>query len=131
MAGNYCIKNLFKLIDLLQQNSLNKCCLEDGCSKPYLGPTINNVCYNTRVITLYTKNGTLYTTTYLDDNNNLQTSSFFRIEKIHDDCVTLLVLRKENESYFSTNQYVTVSFKCICAVKCILDVVVENLCERR
>ncbi len=131
MACNHCIKNLFKLINLLQQNSLNQCCLDDGCTKPYLGPTMNCICYNTRVITLYTKDGKIYTTTYFDDANISQSSSFFRVDKVHDDCVTLLILREENGNYTSTNQYITISLSCVCAVQCISDVVVENLCERR
>lgn len=127
MATNRCIKNLLKLICLLQQNSENKCCLEDGCTKPFLGPTKNNACYNTRVITLYTKNGTLFTSTYTDDHKNVQTSSLFRVEKVHDDCATLLILTEDYGTYLSTKQYITVNLKCICALKCISDVVVENL----
>lgn len=127
MDSNQCIKNLLKLIHLLQKNSLNKCCLEDGCTKPFLGPTIDNICYNTRVITLYKKDGTIFTTNYFDDENTLQTSSFFRVEKVNDNCVTLLILNEENGSYFSTNQCITVRIKCICAIKCISDVIVENL----
>ena len=53
MKSNKCIRNLLKLINLLQNNSINNCSMNDGCTKPFLGPSINNICYNTRVITLY------------------------------------------------------------------------------
>lgn len=126
MRRNHCIKNLLKLICLLQENSVNKHCLEDGCTKPYLGPTIDQICYNTRVITLYTKNGTLLSSNY-DSNGNIGTSTLFRVEKVLDDCVTLRVLMMDNGNYVSTNSFITVNLSCICAIKCVVDVAVENL----
>ncbi len=122
MKTNRCIKNLLKLICILQKNSENICPLEDGCSKPYLGPDINHICYNTRVITLYTKNGTLLST-----NNDNYNSSFFRVEKVFDDCVTLRVLELKDNCYISTNNFITVKLNCICAIKCIEDTIVSNL----
>ena len=44
MTTNRCIKNLLKLIALLQDNSKDDCCFEEGCTKPFLGPTINCIC---------------------------------------------------------------------------------------
>lgn len=127
MATNRCIKNLLRFIHLLQENSENRCRFDEGCGKHFLGPHCNSICYNTRVINLYTRNGNLLTATYLDNNNLEASSSFFRVEKINDDCVTLLILRKDNGNYLSTNNFITVNLKCICAIKCIVDVVVENL----
>ena len=126
MRTNHCIRNLFRLICLLQENSVNRHCLEDGCSKPYLGPDINQICYNTRVVTLYTKNGTLLSSNYLD-NGNILSSSFFRIEKVLDDCVVLRILSNVDDTYISTNSFITVNLGCICAVKCVVDTVVSNL----
>ena len=100
MRTNHCIRNLFRLICLLQENSVNRHCLEDGCSKPYLGPDINQICYNTRVVTLYTKNGTLLSSNYLD-NGNILSSSFFRIEKVLDDCVVLRILSNVDDTYIN------------------------------
>lgn len=127
MASNRCIKNLLKLICLLQENSEDNCSLDDSCSKPFLGPNVNCICFNTRVINLFTKNGNLLTATYLDKNNVEQSSSLFRVTKIKDDCCTLLILNKENDDFLSTNQSITVNLKCICAIKCVTDAVVENL----
>lgn len=126
MRTNHCIKNLLKLIFLLQENSLDDKCLDDGCTKPFLGPTINHTCYNTRVITLYTRDGTLLSTNFTD-NGDTGTSSLFRVEKVVDDCVTLRVLRLVDGNYISTNNFITVNLKCICAIKCVVDTVVSNL----
>ena len=94
MTTNRCIKNLLKLIALLQDNSLDECCVEEGCTKPFLGPTINCICYNTRIITLYNKKGTILSANYMDNSNVVQTSTLFRVHKVDDNCVTLRVLYK-------------------------------------
>lgn len=128
MAGNRCIKNLLKLICLLQNNSINNFPMNEGCIKPFLGPNINSICYNTRVITLYKKNGEIFSSSYIDSNNNPNSSSFFRVSNVTDDCCTLLILSLSSENeYISTNQYVTVNLNCICAIKCLEDVKINNL----
>lgn len=127
MKVNNCIKNLLKLICLLQKNAKNNRHLEDGCCRPFLGPDIVSNCYNTRVITLYNKNANIFTANYTDENGDNQTSSFFRIERVFDDCSTLLILKKNGNNYSSTKQTITVRLSCICAIKCIEDVTVDNL----
>lgn len=127
MTTNRCIKNLLKLIALLQDNSLDECCVEEGCTKPFLGPTINCICYNTRVITLYNKKGTLLTGSYLNSNGQSEVSSLFRVEHINDNCVTLRVLYKDNNNYIASNSFINVNLGCICAIQCIEDAVVSNL----
>lgn len=127
MALNRCIKNLLKLICLLQNNSNNNCPADDGCTKPFLGPSATYICYNTRVITLYNKMGNLFTANYVDDSGNNQTSTLFRVERVDDECATLLILNKDGDNYLSTNKFITVNLDCICAIKCIEDVVVSNI----
>ena len=127
MTTNRCIKNLLKLIALLQDNSKDDCCFEEGCTKPFLGPTINCICYNTRVITLYNKKGTLLTGSYLNSNGQSEVSSLFRVEHINDNCVTLRVLYKDNNNYIASNSFINVNLGCICAIQCIEDAVVSNL----
>ncbi len=131
MSSNSCIKNLLKLICLLQKNSLNTCSLDEGCTKPFLGPVINNICYNTRVITLYKRNGEIFEATYEDSNGVLNTSSLFRVNSVNDDCVTLLILTNDGTNYLSTGQFITLNIGCICAIRCLEDVAIDNLCERR
>ena len=126
METNQCIKNLLKLICVLQNNSQNMSCLDEGCTKPFLGPTITSSCYNTRVVTLYNKQGTLFTTNFID-NGVGSSSSNFRVQKVEDDCCTLLILNNVDGEFVSTRQTITVKLSCICAVKCIEDVFVNNL----
>lgn len=124
MENNNCIKNLLKFILLLQNNSSDKINDCFGCDKPFLGPTINKVCYNTRVITLYSKDGTIFTVPYGD---SISESSYFRIKQINDNCCTLLILRKENDEFYSTGQTIVINVNCICAVKCIKDTYINCL----
>ncbi len=127
MSTNNCIKNLLKFICLLQNNSINTCSLDDGCTKPFLGPSITNICYNTRIITLYKKNGEIFEASYIDENGIVNNSSLFRINRVKGDCVNLLILSSNGDNYISTGQYITIKISCICAVKCLADVVIENL----
>lgn len=101
MKNNNCLINLLKYILLLQNNSIHSC-----------------NAYNTRIITLYNKQGDVITT---------NDSPYYRVNKIKDNCVELLVLSLNDDVYSSTGQYITVNIKCICAVKCIEDVNVNNI----
>ena len=120
---NRCIKNILKLICLLQNNSSSPCNNED-CTRPCLGPNINGICYNTRVISLYTKNGTLFTTTYINSDNVEVTSSVFKVISVDNNVATLLILNDNNGEYLSTNNFITININCICAIRCIVDVAI-------
>ncbi len=126
MNFNSCIRNLLKLIYVLQDNSTNISSCEPSCTKAFLGPMPNRDCYNTRVITLYNKFGNLLSTSFLD-GGALKESSKFRIHSLNGDCCTLLILDEVGDRFISTKQYITVRISCICAVKCIKDVNVKNL----
>lgn len=102
MKDNHCINNLLKYINLLQNNSINNNSLNNN--------------YNTRVIELYKKNGSL-----LEINN----TSYFRIMDINNNCCKLLLLSLNNGSYCSMNEYITISTKCICAIRCIKDIILN------
>ena len=117
MSNNYCIRNLLKFICVLQVNSSDVSFDSYGCSRKFLGPSISCCCYNTRVITLYTKDGTLLLGQY--DVESF--SEYFRVCSVNDDCCTLMILRRDGENFITTGQYITVNLKCICAVKCIID----------
>lgn len=129
MKNNRCIANLLKFINLLQINSTTKSGQDLSCKRPFLGPICETVCYNTRPITLYKKNGELFETTYTY-NNETRNSSIFRIENIFDNCVKLLILQQnQDNTYTNTNSYITINLNCICAVKCLQDTMVENICN--
>lgn len=121
MKSNRCIKNLLRLILVLQNNSTDISCMMDDCTKPFLGPSISKDCYNTRVITLYTKDGSLLESIF-HDCNELKRSPYFRIQEIDDECCTLLILDNIDGKFISTRQTTVVRLSCICAVKCIDDV---------
>lgn len=124
MKYNTCIRNLLKLILVLQNNSIDISDISNDCTKPFLGPSILNECYNTRVLTLYTKDGNLFESTFYD-TGKLRNSPYFRVQDITDDCCTLLILDNIDGVFISTKQTVVVRLSCICAVKCITDVSVS------
>lgn len=112
MRGNNCILNLLKVIDLLQRNSSNHCILEEGCERPFLGPSESFSCYNTRPISLYTKDGSLF---------SISNNTVFRVEKVEDDCVTLQALSSSGSNYTATGEFVTISPSCFCVIRCFPD----------
>ena len=121
MKVNSCIKNLLKLILVLQNNSINVSCGSNDCCKPFLGPSLSIDCYNTRVITLYAKDGSLINSPFNNENSDGE-SSYFRIQDINEDCCTLLILNYVNGEFVSTRNTITINIGCICAVKCIDDI---------
>ncbi len=124
-----CLAKILKVIDILQKNASDDICVEEGCSKSYLGERTNTLCYNTRPITLYTKNNSLFTSTY-ELNNTMGTSSVFRVENVDGCCATLRVLAPgttEENPYQKTSSFVTVNLKCICALQCLDDIRLEGI----
>lgn len=124
-----CIAKILKVIEILQRNSSGEDCCENGCDKPFLGPSQSFVCYNTRPITLYTRSGELFTTNYTSNGVNY-TSNVFRVEKVNDCCAKLRVLAYDTttQNYTATNNFITVNLKCMCAVACLNDLALENIC---
>lgn len=121
MKVNSCIRNLLKLILVLQNNSMDISCYSNDCSKPFLGPSLSIDCYNTRVITLYMKDGSLLNGTF-NNGNEIIESSYFRIQAIDNDCCTLMILNKVDGSFIPTRRTIVVNIGCICAIKCIEDI---------
>lgn len=122
---NCCLAKILKVIDILQKNASDDICVEEGCTKSYLGERTNTLCYNTRPITLYTKDNNLFTSTY-EVNGTTNTSSVFRVENVCGCCATLRVLAPSAEDpatpYQKTSSFVTVNLNCICALKCLSDI---------
>ncbi len=119
-----CLAKILKVIDILQKRKKSDNCFDLGCTKPIFGPTPSFVCYNTRPITLYSKDGSLFTVSL---NNNGGTSSIFRVEDVDGCCATLsaLTYNADDATYTRTNQFVTVNLKCFCAIKCLEDAIVD------
>ncbi len=129
MSSNNCIGNLLKLICLLQDNSTDSCCLDSGCTKPFLCNNTGCICYNTIVIQLYRCNGSIMESAYVDENNTNLSSNLYRVMSVNNNCCNLLILNYDssNDNYSSTRQYITVNLDCIGAVRCIRDVTVNIL----
>ena len=113
MSTNYCIKNILKVICLLQKNSVNN-------------HSNQHLCFNTRVLSFYLNDGTLYSTSYLNTNKNY-ISSLFRVMEVHDNYCKVLILEQNGSTYSSTKRFLTIDLKCIGAIRCILDVNINNL----
>ncbi len=131
MEKDCCFNNILRVIDVLQRNA-NLCeSLDETCSRPFLGNfTVSDV-YNTRPVTFYSKDGSLYSVPYTL-NGTTGESSIFRVEKVCDCCVTLLVLAPNPDTtttrtYVSTNQYVTINLECVCVLQCLPDTIVDNV----
>lgn len=112
MRNNNCILNLLKVIDLLQKNSSNNCPVDISCSKPYLGPNPTMLCFNTRPISLYKRDGTVF---------KVSDYTVFRVENIDNNCVTLQALNGISPNFTATGEFVTISSNCFCAIRCFPD----------
>ncbi len=127
-----CLGKLLKVIDILQRNAGGSDCFDESCTRPYLGSSPNIICFNTRPVTFYTRNGNIFSTTYTL-NGTTNTSSVFRVECVDDCCVKCRILRVNpdttdmNRIYLSTNEFITINLDCICVVSCLDDIIIDNL----
>lgn len=116
---------LRKILILQKQNFDNDNFI--GCDKPFLGPSISNICYNTRPIQLYNCcTGTPWTFNYT--NNDVETSTnVLRVESCDDCSCTCRLLNYDNTTseYSSTDQFVTIDLKCCGAIRCLNDIYID------
>ena len=125
------IKTLELILTLQQKGEV--CDVNNGCSKPFLGPILNSVCLNTRPITLYSCcTHALWSMPYTL-NGTQGNSTVFRIENLDDNCATFRVLvanaDSTTEPYLSTNSFFTMNLNCCCAIRCLNDCFVDNICN--
>ena len=124
--NNLNIQETLNFILTLQKNT---CCEEtETCTRPFLGP-LNNICYNTRPITLFTCcTGTNWTMPY-ELNGQTLTSTVFRIEKIEGNCATFRVLiptvTETGTTYTLSNSFFTIDLSCVLAMQCLEDTFVN------
>ncbi len=121
-----CLNELLRKILLLQRQDFDNEC-HTGCDKPYLGPVCNNICYNTRPITLFNCcTGNPWSFPYTINSRTNQ-STVFRIECLDEDCATFRILyfNEEENKYAGTNEFFTIDLKCIGAIKCLPDTFIE------
>lgn len=127
-----CFKNILKVIDILQRNVSTCEGIDETCTRPFLGSFVLGDVYNTRPVTFYSKDGSLYTVPYTL-NGIVGESSIFRIEKVSECCVTLQILAINPDTsntarpYVATNQFITINLECVCVLQCLEDVIVDNI----
>ena len=126
------IARILNVIKVLQENALKIDCVDNSCTKPFLGVNTNLLCFNTRPIMLYLCNNLPLTLNYTNEEGVDATTTVFRVENVTNDSVGVLLLEETtdtsgNTSYISTNTYATINLDCICAVRCLADIVIANL----
>ena len=110
---------------LLLQKQESDCDNYTGCDKPFLGPIIQNACYNTRPIMLFTCcTGTNWEMPY-ELNGTSGTSTVFRIENVEGNCATFRVLipntGEDETTYTLSNSFFTIDLSCVLAIQCLPD----------
>jgi len=122
-----CIANILKVIVTLQNRSEKLDCFSEGCDRPFLGPVLTTVCFNTRPINLYRcSDGELWEFPYTL-NGTTGTSSVFRVENVEGCCATLRVLAPNPDTtidttpYVGTDSFATINLNCVGALRCLAD----------
>ena len=123
-----CIAEILKVINILQNEVCPGDTCLDTCTRAYFGPS-SSVDFNTRPVTLYTREGTLCAMPISNTPGETETSTIFRVEKVDGCCATLrvLVYNTDTNTYTSTNSFFTVNTDCCCAIKCLADTFVEGV----
>lgn len=122
---NTCLAEILETILMLQQRG-EECNEDNSCTRPFLGPSNNIICLNTRLISFYSCcNNTLWTIPYTL-NGVTGTSSVFRIESLDDECATFRVLAPNPDTtssfpYIATEDFFTVKLNCIGILRCLGD----------
>ena len=129
---NNCLARILNVINILQNNAEKIDCQDNTCTKPFLGPDTNILCFNTRPVTLYRCDNSLVTLNYTNSAGENATTTVFRVESVTNDSVGVLLLEEStdeegNVTYLSTNTYATINLGCICAIRCLNDVIVDNV----
>lgn len=123
--NNECLAEILEKILILQQRD-NEYCEDNTCTRPFLGPSLESFCFNTRLISFYSCcNSTLWEMPYTLGGIS-STSSIFRIESLNDECATFRVLVPNPDTtssfqYLATEDFFTIRLKCIGVLRCLGD----------
>lgn len=123
-----CLGNILEKIIKLQNRSEKIDCAQEGCDKPFLGPTPSIVCYNTRPVTFYRCcDGELWSFPYTY-NGTSGYSNIFRVENVDGCCATCRILANNPDTstadvspYVATESFFTINLNCVGALKCLPD----------
>ncbi|MDD4035933.1 MAG: CotY/CotZ family spore coat protein [Bacilli bacterium] len=138
------LRGILRVILLLQERACEKLEVLNTCDKPFLGPCTKPIKCNTRPVMLFTKCGTPWEIPYCDLT---KLSSIFRLEKLdhctatfrvlasispsvnadHDD-VDVNLKGNKKKKLIATDSFFTINIDCICAIKCLKDTFIEDVC---
>lgn len=128
-----CLHDLLALIIKLQDCSEDCDLANNGCDKPFLGPTPRIVCFNTRPVRLFRcLDGEPWTFPFTFECEE-GVSSIFRIENLDGCCATFRILAPKKDcdnmisSFVATDSFFTINLECVGAISCLQDTFVENI----
>ena len=125
--NNNCLRDILKVINVLQNNASEECQNDNSCTRPFLGNFPEVVCFNTRLVTFYRCDNSLVTLPYTLDGVD-GTTTIFRVQDVSDNAVTVLLLQDNGDgTYTNTNTFATINLGCICAIRCIGDTTINNV----
>ncbi|MGM9878498.1 MAG: CotY/CotZ family spore coat protein [Bacilli bacterium] len=126
-----CINKILEVINVLQCQAEKIDDIPNTCDRPFLGlaSNSNTFVFNTRPVTLYTSNNTLFEAPYTL-NGSTGTSSVFRVERVTDETATLRVLAPNPDTtstfpYVKTDSFIIVNTNCVCAIRCLPDTFID------
>lgn len=127
MNKEHCLANVLKVINVLQNNASEDCLNDNSCTRPFLGNIPEVVCFNTRLVTFYRCDNSLVTLPYtIDDTEN--TTTIYRVQNVSNNAVTVLLVRDNGDGTFTnTNTFATINLGCICAIRCVGDITLNNV----
>lgn len=127
MNKEHCLANVLKVINVLQNNASEDCLNDNSCTRPFLGNIPEVVCFNTRLVTFYRCDNSLVTLPYtIDDTEN--TTTIYRVQSVSNNAVTVLLVRDNGDGTFTnTNTFATINLGCICAIRCVGDITLNNV----
>lgn len=126
-----CVCDVVHFIDELQSARDDFTCTSN-CLNPMLGIPSGGMQANTRVFSLYTKNGSLFEAQFLTADCQRDMSEFFRVESVDVCCAVLRVLTLNDGSmgicsFDKTDQCIIVDLNCFCSIACVEDVFIAGV----
>lgn len=129
-----CIRNILEVIIKLQDCTSECELINNGCDKPFLGPTPSLVSFNTRPVRFFRCLDAQAWTLPYTYNTTTGTSDIFRVESLDGNCATCRILTTNPDTttvttnpYVATESFFTINIDCIGAISCLTDVLVTNI----
>ena len=126
-----CINKILEVINVLQCQAEKIDDIPNTCDRPFLGlaSNSNTFVFNTRPVTLFTADNTLFEAPFTLNGTN-GTSSVFRVEKVTDETATLRVLAPNPDTtstfpFVKTDSFIIVNTGCVCAIRCLPDTFID------